>query len=54
MPVLLFGMGILALGAGLKFAGDGVEDTADGLSKLIVVGTLAGGTYLVAKKMKVI
>ncbi len=54
MPVLLFGVGALALGAGLKVAGDGIEDTADGLSKLIVVGSLAGGTYLVAKHMKVI
>ena len=54
MPFLLFGLGALALGTGLKWAGDGVEDTADGLSKLIVVGTVAGGAYLIAKKTKVI
>lgn len=54
MPVLLFGLGILALGTGLKWAGEGVEDTADGLSKLIVVGAAASGVYLLAKKTKVL
>ena len=51
---LIFGLGTLALGTGLKWAGEGVEDTADGLSKLIVVSAVAGGAYMLAKKTKVI
>lgn len=57
MPYLAFGaVGLLALavGTGFKWAGEGVEDTADGISKLIVVGAVAGGAYLLAKKTKVI
>lgn len=54
MPVLIFGLGALALGAGIRWAGQGVEDTADGISKVIVVSSVAGAAYFLAKKSKVI
>ena len=54
MPLLIFGLGMLALGTGVKLAGDGISDTADGVTKLVLVGTVAGAGYLIAKKSGVI
>lgn len=50
----LISFSAMALGVSLKWTGEGVEDTADGLSKLIVVSAVAGGVYVLAKKTKVI
>lgn len=58
MPViLLWGLGALAFGGAAKLLGNGVQDAGQavneagtGLGKIALVGALAGGAYLVAKK----
>ena len=53
MPLWLLAAGaaVLLAGGGIKLAGEGVEDTSNSLIK---IGLVAGGGYLIAKKMKVI
>ncbi|WP_419810683.1 hypothetical protein [Bacterioplanoides sp.] len=57
MPIPLIAWGIAGLvggGAAAKMTGDGIDSAGSGLTKLAVAVAIAGGTFYVLKKNKVI